>query len=420
MPRRISFIFLFALVIRIIAILALKHYQHPNLWENGGMAEEIRMGHGLAGGLSIVGEPTSWQAPGYPYLLAAFWNFLGRNSFSFLLLSLFQAVVISSVVFPIQKLTQRWFSPDASVFAAWIGALMPLYIWYPTRIHHTALVMAAHPWLLWLWLDLSDKKSLLRSWLAGFTTGVAGLLQPVLLGVYGILSAAFLLRSALSKKWISAFHIFFAGIITLLVITPWTIRNYRVHHRLILIKDSFGKEFWMGNNPHATGTGYAEGGTTEITAAYPPQCFALRGKVSEIELMSALQKEAWEYIKADPKAFVNRTFHKILWFWTVTPKKYERTIRGGEAITYGPIQVAYWAAFVILFGIGMGLSHHCSREYLSIFLLYAFIYSVIYGLTHVGQARFRGEIEFIFIPGCAHGIWVLLQFWKSKKMAPQA
>src|SRR5690606_24330355 len=37
-------------------------------------------------------------------------------------------------------------------------------------------------------------------------------------------------------------------------ITPWTVRNYSVHGKLVLIKDSLPYVFWQGNNPHSRGT----------------------------------------------------------------------------------------------------------------------------------------------------------------------
>ena len=37
------------------------------------------------------------------------------------------------------------------------------------------------------------------------------------------------------------------------VISPWTLRNYRVHGEWILISSNGGINFWIGNNEQATG-----------------------------------------------------------------------------------------------------------------------------------------------------------------------
>jgi len=34
-----------------------------------------------------------------------------------------------------------------------------------------------------------------------------------------------------------------------LVLIPWTARNYAAFGRLVPIKDNFGLELWLGNNP---------------------------------------------------------------------------------------------------------------------------------------------------------------------------
>ena len=48
------------------------------------------------------------------------------------------------------------------------------------------------------------------------------------------------------------------------------------------------------------------------------------------------------------------------------------------------------------------------REYLVVLGLYAGVFSLIYGLTHVGQPRYRGEVEFMFLPAVGAGAaWIL-------------
>jgi hypothetical protein len=240
------------------------------------------------------------------------------------------------------------------------------------------------------------------------------LFQPVLLGVYGVIGAVLLASSVLKNHWKAASNLILAGLVVVACLTPWTVRNYRVHGKFIFIKDSMGKEFWMGNNPHATGTGYAPGGAAEVTNAYPPKAFALRGKVPEIVLMDALKAEAWDYIRANPGKTADLTLHKILWFWTATPKDLVRSSGEGEALTFRWVQLAYWTAFVALALLGLLTSKYPVKEYLAVLILFSLFYSAIYGMTHVGQARFRGEIEFIFLFGTAAGVHFLLLLLSRK------
>ena len=42
--------------------------------------------------------------------------------------------------------------------------------------------------------------------------------------------------------------------VALLVIAPWTVRNWLVHGEPVFIKSTFGYAFWQGNSPGSWGT----------------------------------------------------------------------------------------------------------------------------------------------------------------------
>jgi hypothetical protein len=54
----------------------------------------------------------------------------------------------------------------------------------------------------------------------------------------------------------------------------------------------------------------------------------------------------------------------------------------------------------------------------AVLALFSVFYSGIYGMTHVGQARFRGEIEFIFLFGAGAGVCFLLSLFSRKTAKP--
>jgi len=410
-------LFILSFLLHLVVVLAIRHYQHPALWENGMIAQYLYEGKGFAGDFSRIAEPTSWQAPGYPLALCVFWKLFGQNSSAYLFLSVTQCLAVASMVWPMGILSRRWFPDTPAWVVQALTVVAPLYLWYCTRLHHTAFVMAMHPWLLCFWLQWCRR----GPWLAlgcGLLTGIAALFQPVLLGVYGICGAVLLASSLFGRQWKAASCLCLAAIAVLLCLTPWTIRNYRVHGRLVFVKDSMGKELWMGNNPDATGTGYAAGGGAEITNVHPPKVHELKGKVPEIVLMNALGAEAWDYMKTHPAKTVDLTLHKILWFWTVAPANLVRTSGEGEALAFRGVYIAYWAAFVALALLGLITARPPAREYFATLVLFAVFYSGIYGLTHVGQARFRGEIEFIFLFGAAAGLFFLFKLLAPKTAAP--
>jgi hypothetical protein len=395
-------------------------YNSPNTWESGLIASNLVKGAGFSVTWAGAPEPTSVEAPLYPCLLAALWTVLGQGTATYLLLVLLQAVASSSMIFPIHALTRRWFGPVAAIVAAWVCAVWPVYLWYPAQIYSTVLAIFPHPWMLAGWLSLgalspsspgarasrqAGRHGLLAAGV-GALTGLAGLTRPVLLPVYGLLSGLLVVRHVTSRRWKDAAFVLAAGLVTLLVLTPWTIRNYRVHGRLLAVKDNFGKEFWMGNNPHATGTSFAEGGEVEITIQYPPKALSLAGKVPEIQIMDAFEAEALDYVRSDRVAFGERTAQKALWFWTYAPPSVSRSY--GRFTTL--VRLAHDGGWILLLALAVlgVLIGGAPREYLTVLGLYLAVYSLAYGLTHVGQPRMRAEAEFIFLPAMGAGAAFLL------------
>jgi hypothetical protein len=403
---RIWFLFAISFLIHLAVALAFGHYKKPVLWENGMIADYLFSGRGFCGDFSIPGEQTSWQAPGYPYLLYWAWVIFGKGVSAYLFITVLQCLLLSSMIWPMTALSRRWFSDVPVWIVQVLTILAPLYLWYGTRLHHTAIVMTLHPWILSGWLE-QERKGPLAAIIVGLSTGILALVQPVVLGIFGIIGLLLLGKVLLTRNWPRALMLVLAGAAVIITLTPWTIRNYQVHGRLLLMKDSFGKEFWMGNNPHATGTGYAAGGAEEITNLYPPACFSRRGSVKEVELMDAMGREAQTWISCHPWNFLQLTAHKLCWFWTIPPKDRVRTTGAAEAILFREVYLSYWIALVVLSFIGL-IFLKPEKEYVYVLLLFIGFYSLVYGITHVGQARFRGEIEYIFLPAAAAGIFRII------------
>jgi hypothetical protein len=150
---------------------------------------------------------------------------------------------------------------------------------------------------------------------------------------------------------------------------------------------------------------------------YPPKAYALLGKLPEIAMDDALQAEAWAYMKANPRKTLEMTARKVFWFWTSPPENLLRTFGEGVAVRFHSVDTIYWGTVIGLAVLGVVTSRHPLGEYLAMIALYAVVYSAIYGITHVGQARFRGEIEFIFLFATAGGLQVVLNFFRNR-LAP--
>lgn len=435
-------VFLAALLIHSATVVFLNDWQYPKWVEDGAIASSMYDGKGFSiwpkaeqrfytmeaksraaekvarGGRIPFSElhPTSLHAPGYPFFLFILWKLFGRGPTGYLAISIIQALLASSMVFPLYWLTRRWFGEKSAALAMWITCLLPIYAWYATRFFSVAVFIPLHPWLLLAWVRLKEQSSPGRGLLAGCCTGLAALFQPMVLAIFGLLGLAGLARALMAGQTRAILGYGLAAMVVMLVLAPWTIRNYRVNGEFMVIRSGAGP-FWVGNNPHANGTAVIEGGRQDVYVAFPPQCVSLGTELDETAYHRALRQEALDYIGHAPGAFIGRTLKKVAWFWTWVPEKFVNRAFEKPGLKFRMLQIGYWVILVAL-AVGAWMYRRpFPADYRLILCIYVLVGSVTYGLLHVGQARFRGEIEYIFIPAAACGLAVAFNCIKRALVA---
>jgi 4-amino-4-deoxy-L-arabinose transferase-like glycosyltransferase len=88
---------------------------------------------------------------------------------------------------------------------------------------------------------------------AGFLFGVAALVRPNVVTMFpGIAVGAWFLLRRERRPWLVPAMIASLGLV--LAVSPWVIRNHRVHDRWFFVSTGGGRQFWFGNNEQTTGT----------------------------------------------------------------------------------------------------------------------------------------------------------------------
>jgi 4-amino-4-deoxy-L-arabinose transferase-like glycosyltransferase len=212
---------------------------------------------------------------------------------------------------------------------------------------------------------------------AGLAFGGAALTQPNTLVLLPAFAACELLRGTPIRGLLSRMGLLVAG--TALVVSPWTIRNYCLFHKLVPISANFGHSLFVGN--HAG----ADGGFQPIRDAY-------RG-MDEIEYERMARQQAWAWIRANPRAFfllvprkqmlflgddADGAYHALKWAYGISDVRYVAA-KGASNV--------FWLGIVALVGISLREWRRHGRDSdprIALFMLFWFCLLALLSVTESG------------------------------------
>ena len=235
-------VFLFALVVRFAFLVAV-----PAVPIAGDASDYDRLAQAIVNGegyVSETGQPTSMRPPLYSYVLAGFYQVFpdGPSAMRFL-----QAVLDAVTCALVYGLTLRHFGLKAARVAG-VLSIFSLSLLFATRHLLAETFMAFFMVAIVYSLDTA-----LTSWRLGafLLTGVLVGFSTLTKGTTLPLPAMLLLPIWASTQWkwrptLQAGAIVFAGF--LLVLLPWTVRNYFVHGEVVPVATQMG---WVAYSSYA-------------------------------------------------------------------------------------------------------------------------------------------------------------------------
>jgi 4-amino-4-deoxy-L-arabinose transferase-like glycosyltransferase len=288
--------------------------------------------------------------PGTSAAYALIYSIFGSGQWA---IKCFNLAVGILIVFLTVELGTQWFNRGVGIIAGLLVALWPILIEFTTIVGSDLLftVVLLATLLLYDKIYSSEAHFKLLAVALGGLIGVASLLRAPVLLLPAVLASVFFMQR---RKIISSLTLFsITTVVMLIVVMPWSVRNYAVFGGFVGISTNGGMNLWMGNNP--TTTGFYQ---------VPPTFDA---GLNEAQIDRILRDEAVTFIKQAPIAFAARTVVKAL-------RLYERETIGvawnspgiepkwGMAIKVA--SQAFWMGALLLFGIGCYLS---SRQGLASF-----------------------------------------------------
>jgi len=196
----------------------------------------------------------SFWPPGLPLLLAPLIAIFGATKWVVIFLNIIIYIATSYVAFFLAKRLAGYPTARMSIL---ILAIWPNYVLYasiPAKETVIALLLPAAVHLYLLGTELASGKRNWR-WLnfagCGACLGFAALTQPATT-LFGFIFIGYEMLSSAPLRQ-KVIRIMIAGIVTIFVISPWTIRNYAVHGEFVPINTAGGIVFYSANNANAGG-----------------------------------------------------------------------------------------------------------------------------------------------------------------------
>jgi len=231
-------------------------------------------------------QPSAFWPPLYPVLLSLIYSVAGYHLEAARIIQAFLGIAVPVSFFLIAL------KPFGRGIA-WLSAVG--LIFYPHLVYFNAWLIAEGLFMALLSVGMlalsrtSDKSSLVRLAAAGAVFGLAALAKPFMLFVMPFLALWVFLAcpGGMLRRVVAASTLVIA---TLVVILPWSARNYGLYSQLVLVSTNGGYTFVGANNPDAWG-GHEEG--------FPP---AIPG-LNAAEMEDAYYAEAFDWIGNNPGDF---------------------------------------------------------------------------------------------------------------------
>jgi len=363
------------------------------------MATGIREGRGLSSPGTTV--PTAFRPPLYPLLLVPVSDSpLGRAA---LHCGLAAGMVLA--VYWLAGLSGL--SPGRRLVAALVVALDPLLVYYATLPMTETLAAVGSALLLATGAAACKSASVQRRTIycafGAVAFGLCVMTRPtywaftvcvVTFGVWQVVCGGRdpEKHEPRTRDWI------LGGVLTVAIVAPWVVRNWKVMGQPILTTTHGGYTLFLGNNdayyaevvrqPLGTVWDGSRGPGQQAWVANLADQMREAGIEGEIATDRWMKDRAWETIRAQPGTFLQACIRRCLAFWAVRPHA-DSASAAGRALSV--VSALWYSALWVALALGVWNAIRnggCAVE-LSLLLIAAF---VLVHLVYWTDARMRAPI----------------------------
>ncbi len=336
--------------------------------------------------------PSSLLPPAYAALVAGVYALFGTGTFvATLTLQVINALATSLAVLGVFFITRRLAGDRAAWVAALVATVNPTLFGYTHLIWDTSLFTLGVVVTVWLSLRLSSRGTRWRNWFGfGLWLGALAMLNPALTVAY-----PFLVLWPLSNSCGWRLRPIVRGLAVtvlgwLVVITPWTLRNYHHFGELMYIRGGLALELWLGVCPEADMDGSAV-----YTRQFPLKNDTAQRRVASIGERAYIEEcraRAMKAVSADPGRLVRLIAVRLVDYWGGTVYSHSPPGAGGWPRSLSRAGVTFFMLAEVILVAAFLLTRPRAGRDVPWLLATVISFSLVYCLTHV-QIRFRAPTE---------------------------
>lgn len=274
------------------------------------LARMIAFGNGMP-------QKVYFQAPFYPYFLAVLYKISAGSYDLVRLVQLLLDILSTLLVF---RISYDLFDRRTAIIAGIGTAVYPVLIFNTGLLLKTTLNVFFASLTLRLIFNPSENHKRIRILFIGLVTGWAAATQGSVLLQIPLLFVWIAVDCGLKHLKKSIIYAALLALGLILSIGPFTLRNYLVSQRFVLLTAQGGANFYLGNSPYSDGTSKRPP-NVRITPEHEEDDFhreaeRLAGrKLTPEEASGFWTREALNWIRNEPKAAAMLQLRKAGLFW---------------------------------------------------------------------------------------------------------
>ena len=364
------------------------------------------------------------RAPLWPFVIAFVYHVLGEHN---IYVRLLLCVVGSGTCVLLYQFGKELFSERVGILAGVMGAIYPFLYVYDGLLYSESLYIFLLLALCYVLYRLQRRPRTILMILSGVLIALLTYTRPNGLALLVACVAWFALLGwlkALSWRDVGRGAVIVV-VVSLALLAPWTLRNYKDMHALVPVAIGDGKVLLGAYNYETADPVYQDGyyaGTwiipTEVTpwvsVQFPQAC----GGACEVQRDDTYKAEALQWIKTHPQDISFLVSEHLINTWQVVPQEADLAInRFPDRSSSAFVVLMMETMTPILFALALlGLLVTGKRWRDLLFLYGVVLITLAECIAYYGIPRFRAPIEPILILLAAGALWWLAKHIKLLKI----